>query len=204
MKKIAFLRPALQLFAIAACASVALAQSPAQPEPANPQPKAANETKKDPVPPATDKSEATQAGVQEPSSKIKSSADTAVSVNGVLTAPGAATNVDTAPAKFSPRNASDDALPIAAYALKHLSADQRRGLLETLRVQRGNQSKNVNEDFAAVGAEVPTATAVGGLSAVPDSVTANLPSLRGVAFTVVGEKVVLINPRTRVVVGVLG
>jgi hypothetical protein len=204
MKRV-LLRPTLIAFTVATCASLALAQNPAQPEPANPQPAAPNETKKDTVPPATDKSEATRAGTQEPSAKIQSTAtDTSAFVNGTLAAPGAPTNVDTAPAKFSSRSAGDDALPIAAYTLRHLTEDQRRGLLEALRAQQGTRLGAADEGFTKIGAEVPTMTALSGLSALPDSVTANLPVLRDVVFASVGDKFLLINPRTRVVIGILG
>ena len=156
------------------------------------------------MPPATDKSEATRAGTQEPSAKVEGTAtdEKAVFDKGTLTAPGAPTDVDTAPAKFSARTAADDALPIAAYTLKHLSADQRRAILEAVRNER-SAGATPNADFARVGAQVPTAVALSGLNPLPDAVTSSMPEMRTVMFTRVAEKIVLINPRTRVVIGVV-
>jgi hypothetical protein len=93
-----FIREAAIALALFGGISFAAAQNTAQPEPANPRPAAPNQTKKkDTVPPATDKSEETRAGTTEPSSKVKSTADTAIFIDGVLAVPGAPTDVDTAP-----------------------------------------------------------------------------------------------------------
>jgi hypothetical protein len=160
-----------------------------------------NRTAKDTVPPATDKSEATRAGAQEPSAKIEGTA-TGAFERGTLTAPGALTDVDTAPAKFSARTAADDALPIAAYTLKHLTDDQRRAILASVG-REGSVGPKLNADFANVGALVPTAVALSALQPLPDSVTASIPGMNAVRFAKVAEKIVLANPRTRVVIGVL-
>ena len=165
---------------------------------------APNQTAKDPVPPATDKSEATRAGTQEPSSKVEGTNEKGAFDKGTLTAPGALTDVDTAPAKFSARTATDDALPIAGYALRHLSDDQRRAIVASVGSERSaGPAANADADFAKVGALVPTAVALSALKPLPDSATASLPEVKAVMFTTVGQKVVLINPRTRVVIGVL-
>jgi hypothetical protein len=163
-----------------------------------------NQTAKDTVPPATDKSESTRAGTQEPSAKAGEAAqsDKGVFEKGVLTAPGALTDVDTTPAKFSARTAADDALPIAAYALKHLSDEQRRAISEAVG-NEGRQSAAPDADFARVGAQVPTAVALSGLNPLPEKVTSILPEMSDVMFTRAAEKIVLINPRTRVVIGVI-
>ena len=163
-----------------------------------------NQTAKDTVPPATDRSEATRAGTQEPSAKIEGTVgdEKAAFENGTLKAPGAPTDVDTAPAKFSARTTADDALPIAAYTLKHLSNDQRRAISEAVRNER-SAGPTPNGDFASVGAQVPTAVALSALNPLPDGVTSSMPEMRTVMFTRVAEKIVLINPRTRVVIGVV-
>ena len=164
------------------------------------------QTAKDPVPPATDKSEATRAGTQEPSSKVEGTSKNEKGAfdKGTLTAPGALTDVDTAPAKYSARTAADDALPIAGYALRHLTDDQRRAILSSVRNERSaGPAANADVDFAKVGALVPTAVALSALKPLPDSATASLPEMKAVMFTTVGQTVVLINPRTRVVIGVL-
>ena len=170
------------------------------------EPKAAapNQTAKDTVPPATDKSEASRAGTQAPSAKVEGPAkdERRAFERGTLTAPGALTDVDTAPAKFSARTAADDALPIAAYTLRHLTNDQRRAIIAGVRLE-GSASPAPTTDFARVGAIVPTEVALSALNPLPDSVTTSIPEMSTVRFTKVAEKIVLANPRTRVVIGVL-
>ena len=152
-----------------------------------------DQTAKDTVPPATDKSEATRAGTQEPSAKAEGTAkdEKGAFDKGTLTAPGALTDVDTAPAKFSARTAADDALPIAAYALKHLSDDQRRAISEALR-NDGSSGATPDADFARVGAQVPTAVALSELHPLPAKVTSSIPEMSAVMFSRVAEKIVLI------------
>jgi hypothetical protein len=184
--------------------SFAAAQNTAQPEPANPPPAAPNQTKKDTVPPATDKSEETRAGTTEPSSKVKSTTDTSVFVNGVLAVPGAPTDVDTAPAKFSARTAADDALPIAGYVLRHLTDEQRSAIFQRVRAKQVTKATaGLTDSAIIVGSLVPAAAALEGLSPLPEDVIAKLPEMRTVMFTTAGEKVLLINPTTRLVIGVL-
>jgi hypothetical protein len=201
----AFIREAAIVLALVGSISFAAAQNPAQPEAANPPPAAPNQTKKDTVPPATDKSEETRAGTTEPSSKVKSTTDTAIFVNGVLAVPGASTDVDTAPAKFSARTAADDALPIAGYVLRHLTDEQRSAIYQSVRSKGLKKVAAVLTDSAIiVGSLVPTAVALEGLSLLPEDAIASLPEMRTVMFATAGDKLLLINPRTLVVIGVLG
>jgi hypothetical protein len=67
----------------------------------------------------------------------------------------------------------------------------------------GRQSAVLDADFARVGAQVPTAVALSGLNPLPEKVTSILPEMSDVMFTRAAEKIVLINPRTRVVIGVI-
>src|SRR5258708_3965731 len=57
--------------------------------------------------------------------------------NGALTVPGAAANGDTVPAKWSAQNDADDHVPTSGYALKHLTAEQRKAILASLRRAQG-------------------------------------------------------------------
>jgi hypothetical protein len=175
------------------------------PNASNSQP-APNQTAKDTVPPATDKSEASRAGTQEPSAKVEGTSKDAKGSfeKGTLSAPGAPQDVDTAPAKFSARTNADDALPIAAYSLRHLTDEQRRAIIASVRSEKGTKSEpGANEDFAKIGALVPTAVALNGLSPLPDSITGNIPEMKTVWFAQAGDRLLLINPRTRVVIEVL-
>src|SRR2546422_11050769 len=59
----------------------------------------------------------------------------AVFVNGALAVPGAPANTDTVPAKFSAKNAADDALITIAYTFKTLTDDERRAIYQALKGQ---------------------------------------------------------------------
>ncbi len=120
--------------AIAFTIGIASAQTDGpQPSRNDPPPAAPNQSGKDPVPPATDPSLPTRGGKQEPSSKIESTeAGAPILNNGVLTAPAAPQDSQTAPAKFSKRSDEADKLPIAAYTLRHLSMQQRDRLYSAL------------------------------------------------------------------------
>jgi hypothetical protein len=173
---------------------------------ASAQPGGADKAAKDSGPPSEAKSEASRAGTQEPSSKVEGTAkDQKASFDkGTLTAPGAPQDVDTAPAKFSDRNTADDALPIAGYTLKHLTDDQRRAISASVRSEKTTRTEPAGgTDFATVGAIVPTAIALTGLRPLPESVVSNIPELKSVMFARSGDKLVLVNPRTLVVIGVL-
>ena len=67
----------------------------------------------------------------------------------------------------------------------------------------GSEGATPDADFARVGAQVPTAVALSALNPLPEKVTSSMPEMRTVMFTRVAEKIVLINPRTRVVIGVV-
>ena len=125
-------------------------------------------------------------------------------VNGALTAPGAPSDVDTIPSKFSARTAADDKLPIAAYRLKYLTSDQLKGIREAIgkTASQGSGSRAIG-GYAHIGAEIPTIVALNDLHPLPALVLEQLPAARGVAFTLSEDKVLLVNTNTRVVVGVL-
>jgi hypothetical protein len=55
-----------------------------------------------------------------------------------------------------------------------------------------------------VGAQVPTAVALSALTPLPEKITSSIPEMSDVMFTRIAEKIVLINPRIRVVIGVMG
>jgi hypothetical protein len=170
---------------------------------------AKREIKKDnPLPPsgsAGGQNHSDQNAKQESSSKVTGTNPTPeVFVNGSLTAPGAPADVDTTPAKFSARTAADDKLPIAAYRLKYLTDEQHKIVREAIggAASTGSGSRAL-DGFATVGAEVPTAAALGDLKPIPQAVIAQLPALDGTVYTMSEGKLLLVNATTRVVVGVL-
>lgn len=160
--------------------------------------------KEDSVPPATGRNLPEQAGTTEPSSKVKSSTDENVFVNGVLSVQGAPTDVDTAPAKFSERTAADDRLPIVGYRLKHLSADQRREIAQQLAIPSGYALSPADlKGFATLGMELPGPIAMQALTPVPQTMTEKYPELRGTGFMPSDGKMLIVDLDNNLVVGVL-
>jgi hypothetical protein len=174
-------------------------------------PSTAQELKKqDPVPPATGRNLPEQAGTQEPSSKVPgtSTDPNAVFVNGVLTVPGAPTDVDTAPAKYSARTNADDQLPIAAYRLRHLGVEQRReiaGLLGTAwRPAAGPTATSGAQ--AIVGAVLPPTLSYAPeiVQPLPEAVTTKFPELKDAGFTRSADgRLLLVDRDNRLVIAVL-
>jgi hypothetical protein len=155
----------------------------------------------DPVPPATGKGLPDQAGTQEPSTKGSGhKTDTGVLVDGVLAVPGAATDGQTAPSKYSARNAEIDKLPTAAFRLHDLTDAQKREIYEHL--HRGPGGLALSPAHAMVGAEIPTEIALRDLRPTPDSLTAKFPELRGTSYLVESPNVLIVGTNN-VVFGVL-
>src|SRR5262249_42452734 len=67
-----------------------------------------------------------------PTVEIAKPQDTAVFVNGALAVPGAATDTDTVPSKFSEKNAADDRLVTLAYTFKLLGREERSAIYQAL------------------------------------------------------------------------
>jgi hypothetical protein len=164
------------------------------------QDKAPDLKKEDPVPPATEPNKPEQGGKQEPAAKVPGSDGNAAALsNGVLTAPGAPTDVDTAPSKVSSRTAADDQLATVGYRLKHLSAEQKTGVYAEIGKSGPTPTFQVP---AAVGAEIPSDLALGGLKPLPEDVTARYPELNGMTFANLSGKLALIDPTMRIVIDV--
>jgi Protein of unknown function (DUF1236) len=118
----------------------------------------------------------------------------AVLVNGALAVPGAPTDTDTVPAKFSQKNAADDKLITAAYTFKTLTDEQRRAIYQALKDRPAGSAFN-----AEVGTVLPPAVE---LSAMPDEVARRVPQTEGYRYAVADNRVLLVSP-SRIVVGVL-
>jgi hypothetical protein len=93
-------------------------------------------------------------------------------------------------------------LPIAAYALKHLSDEQRRAISDAVG-DEGRTPATPDAGYARVGAQVPTPVALSGLNSMPEKIISSIPEMSDVMFARAADKIVLINPRTRVVIGVV-
>ncbi len=159
----------------------------------------------DSVPPATGAdSQSEKAGKVEPSAKIPhTTPDPNVFVNGVLSVPGAMTDVDTAPAKHSARTNADDQVPIAGYRLKHLTGEQRGEIVQALGSERKAPPATDDAAHATIGAEIPSAVAEADLTPMPASLTDKFPALRGTGFMRTAGKVLVVDLDNSRVVGVL-
>src|SRR5207248_1685985 len=109
--------------------------------------------------------------------------------------PGAPTQTDTVPAKFSQQNAADDKLSTAAYTFKQLSPDQRRIVYQALKNERASASAVAAE----IATKLPTQVE---LRVVPQELGAQVPQTQGYQYLVAGDRVLLVSPPTRYVVGV--
>jgi hypothetical protein len=156
--------------------------------------------KDDAVPPPTVPTQPEQAEKAATATKAPGGDGTAAPLtNGMLTAPGAPVDVDTAPAKFSARTAADDQLATVGYRLKNLGADQKASVYAE--IAKLGPATNAQVP-AAVGEEIPTDLALNGLRPVPDTVTARFSELRGLTFATLNGKLALIDPTMRIVVDV--
>jgi len=137
-----------------------------------------------------------QMGKEEPSSHAPSPkpADNSVFVNGALAVPGAPENADTVPAKFSAKNAADDKLITLAYTFKLLTSEQRRAIYDGLKGQPAGPAFN-----ADVGVELPLSVE---LRPVPNDVAARVQQTGDYRYAVAADRVLLVSPVNRVVVGV--
>jgi len=135
-------------------------------------------------------------GKEEPSSHAPSDkpVDNSVFVNGALAVPGAPANTDTVPAKFSKKNADDDKLITLAYTFKLLTDEQRRAIFEGLKGQPAGPAFN-----ADVGVELPSSIE---LRPVPNDVAARVPQTKDYHYAVADNRVLLVAPVGRFVVGV--
>ena len=152
------------------------------------------------VDPGASKNEPSQSKAADkgPSETATPSADR-IFQNGVLTVPGTDPDNQAAPAKYSRRTDASDQLPIAAYALKHLSNEQRSRILTGLR--RDMAMTGSADVEPVIGAEVPTMPQ--GLQQLPDEIVKDLPELRGLAVVRGGDKILLISPTMQRVLAIL-
>jgi Protein of unknown function (DUF1236) len=166
--------------------AIAAAQQP--PPPADPQQQSQQEK--------AQQTPSGKLGKEEPSSHAPTvkPLDDAVFVNGALAVPGAPADTDTVPAKFSAKNAADDKLIITAYTFKILTDDQRLAIYQALKDQPAGPAFN-----ADVGVQVPFAIE---LRAVPNEVIAGVPQTEGYQYAVANDRVLLVSPPNRIVVGV--
>jgi hypothetical protein len=108
--------------------------------------------------------------------------------------PGAMPDSEAVPSTLSEKNAAEDKLPTFAYTFKNLTDEQRRLIYQMLKSQPAPASA-LN---ATVGTKMPPSVE---LQPVPPEVVARVPQTNGYQYAVAGDKVLLVAPEARVVVG---
>jgi len=133
-----------------------------------------------------------QGGKEEPGSH-SSGANTQVFVNGQLAVPGAPTDTQTAPAKFSERNAKLDKIPIMARSLG-LSDEQKRSIADSV----GKSDAPVSQMSAKPADILPANTPVSEFSA---DLKASVPMMGNLHFIRTSDKILLVRSPNMVVTG---
>jgi hypothetical protein len=189
-------------FAIVGGAGFALAQQsdrvPSQPSNATVskpvQPPAASNEQESAAEKAV-RSESGRAGTSEPSVHAPAAKQETTDVlgNGRLAVPGAPTDSETVPAKFSERNAALDELPTMAHPLS-IDAEQRRRIWDVLK-----GAAVARTAFSAqLAVELPNTVE---LQEIPRDLSAAVPAIAGYKYTRSHDRVLLVLPASRVVVG---
>jgi hypothetical protein len=101
---------------------------------------------------------------------------------------------DAVPSTLSEKNAADDKLVTFAYTFKNLTDEQRRAIYQALKSQPAPSAA----PNATIGVMLPPSVE---LRPVPPEVVARVPQTNGYRYIVAGDKVLLVSPETRVVVG---
>lgn len=122
--------------------------------------------------------------------------------NPVQPVPGAMPGSDAVPSTLSAKNAADDKLMITAYTLMQLTDEQRRAIYQAISAKSSSNATTVagGPTGAEIGSVLPEAIP---LAAVPDDVAAQVPATKGFQYVKAGDKVLLVSPPNRIVVGVM-
>jgi hypothetical protein len=129
-------------------------------------------------------------GKEEPSSHAPAEG-TAALADGKLNVPGAPADSQTVPAKFSERNDRIDKLPIMAMPLG-LNDEQRRAIVDS--VKQANAP--VQSTAAKPADSLPADIAMNELG-----VSANIPTVARLKYVRTADRILLVEPSNRVVVG---
>ena len=115
--------------------------------------------------------------------------------------PGAMPNTDDVPSALSPKNAQDDALPVAGYRLKHLTDAQRQTIFRALMTDR-NAAKpaDTSTQHFDIAMELPLEAP---LQPVPADLARSAPGLDGLQYQIVGSQLLLVEPIYRQVLAVI-
>jgi hypothetical protein len=133
---------------------------------------------------------------QEPSTNSAPGSPTAgVFVDGRLAVPGAPDG-DTVPSKFSEKNAADDKLPILGYTFKYLTDEQRHAIYQGVKTTDAAAAKTEPQIGEALSITIAFAP-------FPTDLDGQVPGLTRYRFIKSGDRLVLVNPANRTVVGII-
>jgi hypothetical protein len=136
-------------------------------------------------------STAGRAGAEEPGSHAPSQ-DTAVFVNGVLNVPGAPTDSQTVPAKFSKRNDAIDHVPVMAMQVLAFSDEQKRSIIDAVH----GANPPVQSTSAKPAEELPI-----GITMQEWPAAASDPAFAKMKYVRAQDRILLVEPTNRIVIG---
>lgn len=122
-------------------------------------------------------------------------ADSAVLRNGVLTAPDAPKNSETAPAKFSEINAALDGHPTMSGGAD-LTAEQAAEVYRTVMADKSLQAVDIKA--TAPAAQLPNLTPA---QPFPDALLKKFPALATYGYIKTADKVLIVTPANKILVG---
>ena len=136
-------------------------------------------------------STAGRAGTEEPGSHAPTQ-NTAVFVNGALNVPGAPTDSQTVPAKFSKRNDALDRVPTMAMPILAFSNEQKRSIIDAVR----GANAPVQSTSAKPAEELPI-----GITVQDWPAAASDPAFAKMKYVQAQGRILLVEPTNRVVIG---
>jgi hypothetical protein len=144
---------------------------------------------------------ATAARAQDQSNPPQKAEDkpSSVLVNGMLAVPDAP-KTETTPSKYSEENAKSDRMQLLDFTFKTLSDEQRAAIYRSIKSSNADK-RPLDASYASVGLEIP---ATAELEALPQDATQAAPRTKDYRYAMAGDKVLLVWPANRFVVGVIG
>jgi hypothetical protein len=139
--------------------------------------------------------ESGKAGKEEPSSHLPTDKppENAVFFHGTLAVPGAASETETTPSKWSEQVAARDKIPVMARPLP-LNDEQKRRIYDTV----GSANKPIARVDAHPANFLPPSMEVFEL---PPDLAKDIPAVRDLKYVRTDDRVLLVQPANKVVVG---
>ena len=149
-----------------------------------------------------------RAGEVEPSAIVQSAEQAPLGVfeNGVLTVPGAPRNAQSAPAKFSPRKAANDARPIMSGGAG-LTDAQAAEVYRAVMAEKADNAGKAEQAAQPLVADAKPSTALPNLTPArrwPKALVERFPGLSPYVYVKAKDKVLIVTPASRIVVGWIG